>query len=271
MDEKPDREQPLPGSEPPGYAAARGPLPPWEPPAPRAPAEAVRRDGIGTTLAAVLAAAALVVGLVSGLALGVAAGLLLGTRQAQRALTVDQLATVSPRPDQGGAPTDRRPMAPPAPADGRDGPDGAAPAPAPSDAVPGPPEHPYLGVVVATGNGEDAGPGALVLAVQPGTAAQRAGLRDGDRIVALDDQPVASGAELVVLLSQARAGQEVRLTLLRGSEQEVVTATLGVRPGVVPVVPGQPGFEELLEQMPPELREHFRRLLEPDAGEPEAA
>ncbi|UTF53578.1 S1C family serine protease [Natronosalvus rutilus] len=53
----------------------------------------------------------------------------------------------------------------------------------------------------------------------------------GDVIVAIDDQPIRSGEELVgYLVSQTEPGDEISLTVRSGGEEETVSVTLGERP-----------------------------------------
>jgi|HubBroStandDraft_2_1064218.scaffolds.fasta_scaffold63618_2 S1-C subfamily serine protease len=61
--------------------------------------------------------------------------------------------------------------------------------------------------------------GALVLSVEDGSPAKRAGLRDGDIIVALEGQPVAGVDDLHRLLTEVRVGVSCLLTVLRGTEK----------------------------------------------------
>jgi S1-C subfamily serine protease len=61
--------------------------------------------------------------------------------------------------------------------------------------------------------------GVIVLAAEPNSPAQRAGLREGDVIVALDGQPVAGVDDLHRVLSDARAGTQSDLTILRGTDR----------------------------------------------------
>ncbi len=79
--------------------------------------------------------------------------------------------------------------------------------------------------------------GALILEVADGGGAARAGLhptvRDqrgrlvlGDVITALDAQPVASGADLLLLLEQREVGETVRLTVSRGKQSREVGVVL---------------------------------------------
>jgi S1-C subfamily serine protease len=61
--------------------------------------------------------------------------------------------------------------------------------------------------------------GALVLSVEDGSPAKRAGLRDGDIIVALEGQPVAGVDDLHRLLTEVRVGVSCLLMVLRGTEK----------------------------------------------------
>lgn len=61
--------------------------------------------------------------------------------------------------------------------------------------------------------------GALVLAVEDNSPAKRAGLREGDIIVALEGQPVAGVDDLHRLLTEVRVGVKCRLTLLRYTDK----------------------------------------------------
>src|SRR5271165_2993419 len=61
--------------------------------------------------------------------------------------------------------------------------------------------------------------GALVLSVEDGSPAKRAGLREGDIIVALEGQPVAGVDDLHRLLTEVRVGVSSALTVLRGTEK----------------------------------------------------
>src|ERR1700719_3975556 len=61
--------------------------------------------------------------------------------------------------------------------------------------------------------------GALVLLVEEKSPAKRAGLRDGDIIVALEGRPVAGVDDLHRLLADIRAGASSSLTVLRYTEK----------------------------------------------------
>ncbi len=61
--------------------------------------------------------------------------------------------------------------------------------------------------------------GAMVLSVEENSPAKRAGLRDGDVIVALEGKPVAGVDDLHRLLADIRGGVSCSLTLLRHTEK----------------------------------------------------
>jgi S1-C subfamily serine protease len=61
--------------------------------------------------------------------------------------------------------------------------------------------------------------GVVVISVTDGSPAQRAGLREGDVIVALDGKPVAGVDDLHRLLTDARVGVSSSLTVLRWTEK----------------------------------------------------
>lgn len=61
--------------------------------------------------------------------------------------------------------------------------------------------------------------GALVLSVEEGSPAKRAGLREGDIIVSLEGQPVAGVDDLHRLLTEVRVGVNCGMSLLRHTEK----------------------------------------------------
>ena len=72
----------------------------------------------------------------------------------------------------------------------------------------------------------DAQQGAFVSEVIPGSAAEKAGLKAGDVIVAMNGQKVASFAEIRAKIATAGAGKEIELTYLRDGKSENVKVTL---------------------------------------------
>lgn len=64
--------------------------------------------------------------------------------------------------------------------------------------------------------------GILITSVEPGSPAERAGLREGDVIVAHDSQPVSSIDRLHQLLTDTRVGVRTPLTIIRGTAKVIV-------------------------------------------------
>jgi putative serine protease PepD len=88
-----------------------------------------------------------------------------------------------------------------------------------------------LGIQVATLTGPDgSAAGARVAAVTPGGAAQRAGLRPGDVIRAVDSTSTPTGSALSEVLASLRPGQAVSLTVACGDGEVKIPLTLGELP-----------------------------------------
>jgi Do/DeqQ family serine protease len=71
--------------------------------------------------------------------------------------------------------------------------------------------------------------GALVNAVTSGGPAEKAGVRRGDVITAVNDEAVKDGNELRNEVAQQLPGTGVKLTLLRDGKEQTVTVTLAAR------------------------------------------
>ena len=76
----------------------------------------------------------------------------------------------------------------------------------------------------------DSEKGALVGDVVPDGPGDKAGLKSGDLIVAINDQPALSPRVVTRQISVAEPGSDVKLKLLRKGEPIEVHATAGVRP-----------------------------------------
>jgi S1-C subfamily serine protease len=61
--------------------------------------------------------------------------------------------------------------------------------------------------------------GVLLVMVEPGSPAARAGLQAGDVLVAYDDHSISSVDDLHRLLTEQRVGVEARVTFLRRLRQ----------------------------------------------------
>lgn len=76
----------------------------------------------------------------------------------------------------------------------------------------------------------DGSAGVEVTQVTPGSAAESAGIQNGDLILSLDGAPVTSFEVLAGLVLAHPPGDAVQLEIMRGGQPQTVTATLGQRP-----------------------------------------
>jgi len=93
--------------------------------------------------------------------------------------------------------------------------------------------HAYLGVTPQNGTASDGSAtraGAEVASVGDNTPASKAGLANGDVIVAVNGEPVDSALSLVGHVREKSAGDEVTLTVLRDGKTLEVEATLAAKP-----------------------------------------
>jgi S1-C subfamily serine protease len=132
----------------------------------------------------------------------------------------------------------------------------------------------YLGIRLALDSPEI---GAEVSSVIAGTPAEGAKLQPGDRIIKLDDHPIATVDDLTDRLDRTRAGTKVALELFRGRDLERVdieTATRPTQPSSIttpaptlepipppatPVIPPAPA-PKVSAAVPPEVLERLDRL-----------
>ncbi len=89
-------------------------------------------------------------------------------------------------------------------------------------------EYPVIGANVNTGTGSG---GATVVDVPSGTPASRAGLVEGDRIVAVDGDRVADGISLIVAIRTHRPGETIELTVVRDGKERAVEIRLDAKVG----------------------------------------
>jgi serine protease Do len=69
--------------------------------------------------------------------------------------------------------------------------------------------------------------GALVSTVQPGSAAERAGLQPGDVITKVNGKTIGAAGELSAFVGAASPGDRIGLEILRKGEKRELSATLG--------------------------------------------
>jgi S1-C subfamily serine protease len=88
------------------------------------------------------------------------------------------------------------------------------------------PKRAFLGVSSAPA----ADGGAEIGEVVANSPAARAGLRQGDTIVEIADQPVREPDDVSAVVNARRPGDEVRVVVERGGERRTLTVTLGTQP-----------------------------------------
>jgi putative serine protease PepD len=86
----------------------------------------------------------------------------------------------------------------------------------------------YLGVRVATSVG---GAGVIISSVQKGGPADKAGLRPGELITAVNDRPTPTTEELATVLADLRPGQQARVRIVApDGAKRTITVKLGQLP-----------------------------------------
>ncbi len=95
----------------------------------------------------------------------------------------------------------------------------------------------YIGISIqqideamASGLGIERNRGELIQFVQPGGAAARAGIQQGDVVLSVAGQPVNPDQSLAFLIAQQRVGTRVPLEVLRNGQRRTVTVEVGQRP-----------------------------------------
>lgn len=88
-------------------------------------------------------------------------------------------------------------------------------------------QHAYLGIQVsdAAGNG-----GAKVGSVVSGSPADKAGLKAGDVITAVDGKQISTADDLTAVVNGYKPGDKATLTVSRGGSNTSITVTFGSRP-----------------------------------------
>jgi serine protease Do len=95
----------------------------------------------------------------------------------------------------------------------------------------------YLGVQIqqidqgiAESLGLERNRGELIASVEPGQAAERAGIRQGDVVISVNEQPVTPDQTLSYLVSNSPIGSRVPIELIRNGRRQTVTVVVGERP-----------------------------------------
>ncbi|WP_448663114.1 Do family serine endopeptidase [Sphingomonas sp. CJ20] len=122
-------------------------------------------------------------------------------------------------------------------------------------------ERGYLGVQmqpidrgIADALGIPSDRGTLVARVEPGEAAEKAGIKQGDVIVRVGEQEVTPDQTLSYLVANVAPGTRLPLTLIRDGKRQTITVVVGKRPP-----------EEQLAQFDPENDDSGPATADPDA------
>lgn len=81
------------------------------------------------------------------------------------------------------------------------------------------------------------GDGVMVISVVDNSPAARAGVQEGDRLVALDGEPVESASDVRLKVSQLAPGTQVKIDVVREGKNMELPAVLGRLEAVTPAVP----------------------------------
>lgn len=93
---------------------------------------------------------------------------------------------------------------------------------------------------IAAGLGLEDTHGALVSDVNPGSAAEKAGMRVGDLIVAFNGQPIREFRELPLRVSTTPPGTEASVVVVRDGKRRTLKVVLGELPGEGQTEPAVP-------------------------------
>jgi serine protease Do len=104
--------------------------------------------------------------------------------------------------------------------------------------------HPYLGVMVLpVERGE---PGIIIRDIATDSPAAKAGLKDGDRVMKIDDKEVTNVPSFLQMIAAHKPNDQLRLHIMRTGQAQDITVTLGERPAMTEpqprrFVPGMAG------------------------------
>ncbi len=113
--------------------------------------------------------------------------------------------------------------------------------------------------------------GVAISSTIPGSAAEAAGLKAGDVLLAIAGKKVGDPGEVVKVIGSMQAGDEIKLSILRDGEKKSVRATLGARPsGEDFMEVPSPGTPPATPRRAPEARRTPQPTEEPSGAEGDA-
>ncbi|MBA3488255.1 MAG: trypsin-like peptidase domain-containing protein [Longispora sp.] len=84
--------------------------------------------------------------------------------------------------------------------------------------------HPYIGVRVSN---SETKAGAEIAGVDPGSPAEKAGLKQGDLVTAIDGKTVRNSDELVSMVQAVQPGSKLSLIVVRDGKTSTIEVTVG--------------------------------------------
>jgi serine protease Do len=110
--------------------------------------------------------------------------------------------------------------------------------------------------------------GALVSTVEPGSPAEKAGVKSGDVIVAVDGKPIDQSVDLPRIIGETRPGTAVALQVWRQGATQTLRVTVGEMPAekVAAAATGEPAKHAKLGVAVRPLSGEERKTLGVDAG-----
>ncbi|MCK2088963.1 DegQ family serine endoprotease [Thauera aromatica] len=109
--------------------------------------------------------------------------------------------------------------------------------------------------------------GALVASVDPGSAAEKAGLQAGDVVLGVDGRRITDSSELPRVIGDKRPGTEVRMEIWRNGRSRDLVATLDELRTDSTVASAAPAAPSQVESLGPKLGLSVRALTAQEAGE----
>jgi putative serine protease PepD len=94
-------------------------------------------------------------------------------------------------------------------------------------------DHPFLGVGLRDGTvtqGAARRPVAQIQSLEPGKPAEKAGIKVGDAVLAVDGEPVNGKESLVAQVRERQVGDQIELTIVRGGREQKISVTLTQKP-----------------------------------------
>ena len=74
--------------------------------------------------------------------------------------------------------------------------------------------------------------GTIIAGVLKGGPADKAGMRPGDILIAVEEKPVGDTTDMLNLIAQLKPGSKTRMTVMRKNQESTIDVTIGTRPKI---------------------------------------